>query len=224
MIKIIFRRGKFHFVPYTNMGRGVLVLFGMVTSIHILTAALNIKKGDRNRGMKALAIARKAGTSIWVIIGIGTITTLLADIAAFNAATGQKRKDIWDRINITLKDIMRKFQSASENNPRHSAEIIESGGFSVRSVYKKQKIVFSVTQGVKPGTVELTGDTCDGDHLHDWWMSENGIDWDRLKPTTEYYTTVKGLKTGQRYWFRHQLVRPVTEKDGPLKEGFLDVI
>jgi|ERR1035437_5795344 hypothetical protein len=224
MFKIIFRKGKFHFVPLNSMGNGVLVLFGVVTSIHILTAAINIKKGDRNRGVKALAIARAAGTSTWVIIGIGTITMLLADITAFNSATGAERKELWRIINNTLKAIMRKFQSAMDLNPVNSHEICVSGGFSVRGVYIKQEQVFGITQGNESGTVDLIGNTCDTTHCHDWWINFNGGEFKRLKPTTDSETQARDLIPGNRYGFQHQLIMPVGEDDGPLETLYIDVI
>jgi hypothetical protein len=224
MFKIIFRKGKFSFVPINAMGNGLLVLLGMPSAIHILTAALNIKKGDPNRGKKALAIARKVSSNSWVIIGIGTLTVLFADIAAFNNSTGKERKRIWNDINNTLKNIMGQFQSEMRADPVNAREICESGGFSVRGVYKKQEQVFSVTQGNDSGTVDMIGNTCDTTHCHDWFININGSRFVRMKPTTDSKKQARNLKPGNRYGFQHQLITPEGEDDGPLQTLYLQVI
>jgi len=222
-VKMIIRKGKMFLVPYNSMGNGAIILMGMPSSIHILTAVLNIKKRDPRRGAKALAIARACSIGTWVIVDLGTLTALFADIAEFNLAKGEAKKTIWDRINGTLKSIMRQFQSASENDPINSREIIESGGFRVKKVHKKQEQVFGLIQGPS-GTVLLTGDTIESTHLHDWWISENGTDFVRMDPTTESTTQATGLIVGKRYWFKHQFRTPVGQKNGPLKTLYIDVV
>jgi len=224
MVKIVFRKGKFHFVPLNSIGNGLLVLLGMPSAVHILTAALNIKKGDPRRGEKALKIARICSTSIWVTVDLGTLTVLLADIAAFNNTTGKERKRIWQDINSSLKSIMEQFQHEMRVDPVNSREICESGGFSVRGVYIKQEQVFSVTQGNDSGTIDMIGNTCDTTHCHDWKHSETGTDFMRLKPTTDSKKRVKDLKPGKRHFFQHQLIMPEGIDDGPLETLFIDVI
>src|ERR1035438_1987251 len=102
-------KGKIYSLPQGFKRRGYILLLGMPSSIHILTATLQIKSNDPSRGFKARDVVNLCSTSTWVTVPLGTITALLADIATFNAAVGAAKITAWNNINSGLKDVMDLF-------------------------------------------------------------------------------------------------------------------
>jgi hypothetical protein len=225
MYKLFYRRGKIYLKPLGFKRRGYILLLGMPSSIHILTATLQIKSNDPSRGFKARDVVNLCSTSTWVTVPLGTITALLADIATFNAAIGAAKITAWNNINSGLKDVMDLFSAKMRADPINAREICESGGFIVKGVSNKQEQVYTLTQGTSSGTVNLVGNTVKGiAHLHDWWISTDGITFVRMRPTTDSKMLATGLIAGKRYWFQHQLITSKASTDGPLQTLYIDVL
>ena len=200
------------------------VCLAMVSSIHTMIATMKIGDKSPNRGILALAIVTACGTSTYVLIPIGTITTLLADIIAFNAAVGPvQRKAKWDIIKIGLKGMMMTFQRAMDLNPVDAALICASGGFTPKAAGGKDKNVFSVTQGATSGTVNAIGNASRKRSCHHWEVSVDGINFITVIPTCDAANKFIGLTPGKRYWFRHTLIMAVGP-NGPIQTLFVDVI
>src|ERR1700722_6564599 len=89
-----------------------IILMSSPSAIHILTPVLKIKATDPNRGAKAHAVVMKFSTSTFVSVPLGTVTAALADIAAFNAATGPARRTTWNAVNAILKSVRNLFEDA----------------------------------------------------------------------------------------------------------------
>jgi hypothetical protein len=202
--------------------RVMIILMSTPSAIHILTAALKIKKGDVNRGIKARRVIMQASSSIWVTVPIGTITMILAAIDAFNVAEGPAKKTAWDAVNTGLKSVMRLFSNAMDLDPVHSEEICISGGFSVKKVAIKQKQVFGLSQGPSSGILNCIGDIVKGDSCHDWLLSRDGVDYIRQRPTPNSFKQFTGLAPG-RWWVQHQCIL-ANGKDGPFLTLFIDLI
>ncbi len=225
MVKtIVFKKGKFYVVTGSKNGKGnYIVLMSMPTAIHIITAALNIKDSDPSRGVKALVVATACGTSTFVIIPIGTITALLAAIAAYNSAVGAQKKAKWRIVKTSLKSIMRTFQNAMDLVPADAVACCESGGFKVKKVSIKQKNVFTAERGLESGTVQLVGNTSRANHFHAWWVSTDGINFILIMGTSDADNLITDLLPNKRYWFQHQL-RMAKGPHGALQTLFVDVL
>src|SRR5665213_120344 len=157
---LVVERKKFSVVHLSDGYKNFsFVMFAAPIAIHVVTAILNIKDTDTNRGSKALAVVTACGTSTFVIIPIGTITSILALITAFNSAVGPVKKAKWKLIKTALKAMMRTFQTAMDNAPADAESIAASGGFGVKKVATKQKNVFGLTLGVDLGSVNCVAST-----------------------------------------------------------------
>ena len=149
-------------------GRQYIILMSTPSAIHILTAALNIKSTDPNRGVKARAVVLKFSVSTWVTVPTGTVTAILALIATFNAAIGVAKKPAWNAVNTALKAVMGTFAAAMGLNPVHAEEICVSGGFFVKGVAIKQKNVFGLFQDTTSGSFHCIGDVLNVGCIHEW--------------------------------------------------------
>jgi hypothetical protein len=198
------------------------VMFAAPTAIHVVTAILNIKDTDTNRGAKALAVVTACGTSTFVIIPIGTITSILALITAFNGAVGAVKKAKWKLIKTALKAMMRTFQTAMDAAPADAASIAASGGFGVKKVSAKQRNVFTLTQGVDSGSLICVGDTAKNAIFHAWWTSRDGINFTLIMGTPDAENLLEGLGKG-RIWIQHQY-RARKGLHGPVKVLYIDLI
>jgi hypothetical protein len=203
-------------------GREYIILMGMPSSIHILTAALKIKSTDPNRGVKARAVVLKFSTSTWVTIPTGTVTALLAAIAAFNAAIGVAKKSTWNTVNTGLKAVMGTFAAAMGLDPVHAAEICVSGGFYVKGVPIKQKNVYRIFQGSASGIMDCIGDVMNKDCIHQWRLSRDGIVWVMQRATKNAIKQFTGLAPG-RWWVEHQCIMDNGD-DGTPQVLYLDLI
>ena len=113
------------------------------------------------------------------------------------------------------------------NDPANSVPgpdvIILSAGMEAKRVTPRQKQVFTVERGKLPGTVILLAERVVRG-IHEWSYSldlSNANGWIEVDPTTKATTTITGLESGKRIWFRH---RSVT-KDGPAAyDGPVDII
>ena len=189
-----------------------------------MIATMKIGDDSPNRGILALAIVTACGTSIFVLIPIGTITTLLADIITFNAAVGPvQRKAKWDIIKIGIKEMMRTFQTAMDLNPVDAGLICASGGFTPKAGASRDKNVFGVTQGATSGTVNAIGNASRKRSCHHWEVSVDGINFITVIPTCDAANKFIGLTAGKRYWFRHTLIM-AKGPNGPIQTLFVDVI
>ncbi len=219
--ELICHKGKVYIRQTSYKGHVYIILMSSPSAIHILTAALNIKSNDPNRGAKAHAVVMKFSTSTYVTVPLGTTTAALADIAAFNAAIGAARKTTWNQVNSDLKNVMAIFSTAMRADPVHAEVICVSGGFKVKGVAIRQKNVYTLTQGVESGTLICLGDVFGNTIFHAWWISRNGVDWTLIMGTPEAENILTGLALG-RVWIKHQCRTRGTH--GPVKVLFLDLI
>jgi len=222
MIRLFYRRGKIYLKSASFKGRGYIMLLGMPSSIHILTATLQIKDNDPSRGFKARDVVNLCSTSTWVTVPLGVITALLADIATFNAAVGAAKITAWNNINTGLKSVMRLFSDEMGLDPTNAREICESGGFKVKGVGIKQEQVFGITQGTLSGTIDCVGNTSKKDHCHDWLLNFAGGPFVRQRPTPKSKKQFTGLTPGT-YGVQHQLIL-ANGDDGPLQTIYIDLI
>lgn len=101
--------------------------------------------------------------------------------------------------------------------------VILSAGMEVKRVTPRQKQVFTVELGKKPGTVILTAESVKRG-THEWQYSLNPSDadgWIEVDPTTKSTTAIIGLESGKRYWFRH---RSVSKEGTSAYDGPVDII
>ena len=100
--------------------------------------------------------------------------------------------------------------------------IILSAGMGVKHFTPRQRKEFSVEMGDAPGTVILFAERAEG--THEWQYSLDDTDpngWKEVDPTSKATTSISGLDSAKRYFFRH---RSVTI-DGPSAwEGPIDLV
>ncbi len=215
-------KGKVYIKQTDYKGKVFIILMSGPSAIHILTAALNIKSNDPNRGAKAHAMVMKFSTSAFVIVPLGTTTAALADIASFNAAIGVARKTTWNQVNTDLKSVMRLFANAMGLDPVHAEQICVSGGFKVKGVGIKQKNVFSLSQGTSSGVIDCIGDVLNPECIHEWKLSKDGITYINMRATQGSFKQFIGLLP-ERWWVQHQCIMD-NGKDGVMRTLFIDLI
>jgi len=184
-----------------------IILTMVPQAIHIITAVLDIPNGYLQKGEKAKKVIDRCEGNPWVTIDAAVIAAYRADLKAYTLAeTTSERDTAWLKVAKDLKKLIRLFQSAADDDPENAITIIESGDFRVKKVAIHQKNIFGATNGVDSGTIDLVGPTTDGRHLHDWWISLDGINFKRFRPTLEATTSVTGLTPGTTVWFKHELI------------------
>lgn len=110
-----------------------------------------------------------------------------------------------------------------ENKITGPEVIILSAGMSVKHFTPRQKQVFEVSMGDKPGTVVLVAERVERG-THEWEYSLDPSDasgWIEVDPTSKATVTITGLESGKRYFFRH---RSVSSDGTSAWDGTIDMI
>ena len=202
----------------------IFLLMAVPTPENVITGIIGtIKKA--NRYDRALEIINACAISTYVTIAPADITIYRGHLTTFNAVgTASQKQSRWLIVYDDLKILLSTFQLAATANQSESINILESGKFKIKGKGGKGKQVFSLTNGVDSGTVDLTGNTVNkGARLHDWWISMDlGVTWTRMAPTLDSTCQATGLPVGKSVGFRHQLI--VAKGDnGPLETLFITI-
>ena len=182
------------------------------TAIHNITAVLDVPNGYLAKGEKAGGIVNAWTDNKWVPVDAMLQKQYLDDITNYTAADSTAaRNSAWKTVHGDLKSLMRQIQTAADNKPADAIEIIESFKLRVKKVAIHQIQVFGAVNGTEPGTIDLTAPGGKGQHCHDWWISLDGINYTRMRPTLKSTTQMVGLKSLSWAWFMHELI---VAKDG----------
>ncbi len=195
----------------TSKQNTMIVLMTMPQAIHVITAALDMPKGNLEKGARALEIITGCTSNPYVTIAGPVIAGYTTNLTNYNGATPSTRVNLWRKVNNDMKALMRKFQEAADGDPANAIAIIESGNFRIKQVAGREKQKFEAFNGPVSGTVLLTAPGFKGRCCHDWWYSEDRIAWFRMDPTVDAETQKDGLTPAKWAYFRYQLIT----KDGP---------
>jgi hypothetical protein len=148
------------------------------------------------------------------------VTQLGTDITALDAAelalnaepptgTVAARNAAWEVVKNDLRILRNDVQTAADLKPAQSEAIIKSAGMQVKKSGSRDKRKDEVKDGIEEGSVFITGK---GSGAHQWQQSTDGGETQtELNPTTKGNTTVTGLESGKKYWFRNRQIKPKGE-------------
>jgi hypothetical protein len=216
----LFDMKRMNRIQYRNF---LYMLMAVPTPENVITGIIG-KIAVANRAIRAKEIIDACAVSTWVTIAPADILIYRGHLAAFETAIDAPKKAAWKIVMKDLKILLSTFQLAANNDQPNAISILESGSFKIKGIGKKQRQVFGLKNGIDPGTIDLTGNTTKGRCLHDWWISlDNGLTWTRMAPTLDSTTQETGLKVGANVGFRHQLITPKPENNGPLQTLFITI-
>jgi hypothetical protein len=186
--------------------RGIIVCMAKVTVVKSMQACIKWKGSKADKAKQATTCITKAGTSTYVTVPPLTITGLLTLATNYLNSDSATEEATFTLLNNGMKALMRLFQAAADLSPSTSIAIIESGGFSVRAVTPRKQQPWAATNSPVLGTIDLTANGAGPRTLHDWWISYDGVTFERLEPTITAHTQVSGLASGISVYFLHQVI------------------
>lgn len=118
--------------------------------------------------------------------------------------TAAVRNFVLKAVKADLRSLQRDVQEAADNDMENAEVIIISSGMSLKKDGKRIILQNTAVDGEESGEVLLTGF---GSGAHQWQQSlDAGESSTNLDPTYISKTRVKGLKPGQKVWFRNRQV------------------
>jgi len=131
-----------------------------------------------------------------------------------------KSREALETLLTTLGHYVEDIANDTVNVTTGAAAIILSAGMDVKIVSPRQKQVFTVSQGVISGSVDLTGASLNRS-AHEWQHNNdvaNASGWVSDPTTIQASTTISGLEVAKRYYFRHRIVTidGATDWDDPV--------
>ncbi|GHN02091.1 hypothetical protein WSM22_35800 [Cytophagales bacterium WSM2-2] len=163
-----------------------------------------------------------------IVTQIGNTVTATTNLAnAINAPTSDTRTDnirsCRDAVDRNLNMLAGKVEAVA-NNPAllddQRLTIVHSAGMEVRAQATRNKLVFAVVNGDKPGTLYATAPA--GPAAHKWAITEDTVNFTNrieLRTTVSASTIIEGLKRFTQVAVFHKAVVPDDEEpdwEGPL--------
>jgi hypothetical protein len=199
------------------------VMMSMPTPENIITGIIGAIKTP-NRFARATEIIDACALTTVPTIPPANIILYRAHVATFNTAIGSAKKAAWKIVYADLKVLLFTFQIAANADQPNSITILESGSFKIKGIGKKQKQVFSLTNGVAGGTIDLVGNVTKGRCFHVWYISyDGGKTYVIFDTTFESVIQKEGLTVGQTIYFQHQYITPRGKDNGVLETLFITV-
>jgi hypothetical protein len=183
----------------------------VVTVIRTAIATYKVTGGDAAKGESARKVVTACAGNPNVPIPGPTIAIYVDHIDSYDARKPANKKERWRVVKVDIDALKGVTQTFANAEPESSNEIIVSAGFTVKVVTVRQKGIFTVKNGVDSGTIDLTGPSVKVKHCQDWWYSDDGITYVRMRPTLEAATQMTGLTPGKYAWFKNELI---VMKDG----------
>jgi hypothetical protein len=195
-----------------------VILMSIPVPIHAVIAALDLPKGNANRGARAQEVTNACEVSTYVTVSPATITTIKGDITNYDNSTPATRTSLWRIVHNDLKGLMSLFQGAADADPANAIAIIESGKFKVKKISIVQKHEFEAENNPVSGVIDLRAQGGPARSCHDWMYSADGTKFERMYPTVNAETQKIDLTPLTWAYFTHELIT----KDGP--QGLSQVI
>jgi hypothetical protein len=145
------------------------------------------------------------------------LATLLADIAALNAAEAavlSRTKGAAETRNAKLTAVRNDLENlkayvqtvAGTGTPENAHAVIASAGMSVRKITTQDKAPLDARQGSVTGTVNLIAKAAARTAAYEWQYSTDQKTWTTAPMTLQAKTGISGLTAGTLYYFRVQPV------------------
>jgi hypothetical protein len=171
-----------------------------------------VKVGDLITYAKAVYKAMKANALF--AASLATLAELETAITAlYDAETGHKQKPptvstearnaAKTAVNKLLNTLRDDVQKVADDDPPNAEAIIVAAAMFVKKSSARGKQKNTAENGNEPGTVVLTAEGKGG---HEWRMSQDDENWIPLEYTGTSKTVVKGLKSGEIYYFQNRKV------------------
>ncbi len=143
---------------------------------------------------------------------LAVMTAALNDLVAAEAAakirtTGAvAMRNAKKQALVTLLEAWRMFlQSTADANPENAANIIQSGGATIRKNPVHKNLGFHAKLGTTPGSVKVVAPAAARRAAYDWQSSvDGGKTWVDLPQTLQSKTSVTGLATMTTVQFRYR--------------------
>jgi len=184
---------------------GLIVLFAKVVMQKKFIATIKWKGSKADKAAKATEMINKQSTSGFVTVPPLTITGLRTLQSNYASSTPGTEEATFTALNNGLIAVMFLFQTYANNNFATASDGIKSGGFDVKAITARGKQPWSAVNSVVQGTIDLTANGVEiRGGFHEWLISYDGINYERMLPTTAAHTQVTGLAGGIEVWFMHQ--------------------
>src|ERR1039458_5838291 len=186
---------------------GLIVLFAKVVMQKKYIATINWKGSKADKAAKAVTMIDLQAVSTFVSVPGGTITALRLLASNYGSSTSGTEESTFTALNNGLIAVMFLFQTYANNNYGTAEDGIKSGGFSCKAITARGKQPWSAVNSVVQGTIDLTAAGAGpGKNFHEWLVSYDGINFERMLPTTSAHTQVTGIAGGIEIWFMHQVI------------------
>jgi hypothetical protein len=190
----------------------VLLFYSLVVMQKKFIATIKWKGSKADKTKKANDMINLQAVSTFVSVPGGTITSLRLLASNYGSSSPGTEESTFTALNNGLIAVMFLFQTYANNNFATAEDGIKSGGFDVKAITARGKQPWSATNSVVQGTIDLTANGVEiKGGFHEWLISYDGINYERMLPTTHAHTQVTGIAGGIEVWFMHQEI----DKTGP---------
>ena len=187
--------------------QGCIILFAKLVMQKKYIATINWKGSKADKTAKANAMITSQAISEFVTVPGGTITALRLLATNYGSSTPGTEEATFTLLNNGLIAVMFLFQTYANANYGTASDGIKSGGFDVKTITPRGKQPWSAVNSVVQGTIDLTAAGAGANKgFHEWLISYDGINFERMLPTTAAHTQVTGLAGGIEVWFMHQVI------------------
>ncbi|HZU85400.1 MAG TPA: fibronectin type III domain-containing protein [Polyangiaceae bacterium] len=182
-------------------------------------AALNLPRNVYKLLAIARAIAQAVGANAKTFTNpdpaLVAITTAADELEAAQQKVDQKVKgavDDRDARAVALVKLLHQEKGyvqkiADSGDPAHAADVIQSGGLSVKHVPVRAPRAFTAKFGPVSGSAALATAPAGRRSSYEWQYSvDGGKTWITAPPTTQTKTVVTGLQPGVAHAFRYRAV------------------
>jgi hypothetical protein len=127
-----------------------------------------------------------------------------AQVAAKTKAAGAAtiRDELLDQVKLAVESLANQVQAAADANPSQASAIIVGCGFHIAGAAVRTKKEVSAKAPAAGGTAVLDVLAVVGAICYFWQMSLDKTTWTDCLPTKGSKTTITGLTSGTKYYFR----------------------
>jgi hypothetical protein len=195
---------------------GVIILSINVTVVKTLIAVMKLKGSKADIAKQVVDSINTAKTSQYVSITTADIDEALGLAADYLNSDSSTEKETERLMKNAMTTIMGQFQNYANDNPKISRDVIASGGFTVKKITPRKKQEWSAKNNEEvQGTIDLQAPGGGPYTCHLWWISYDGVTFERMDPTIAANMQVKGFAGGIDLFFQHQLIT----KKGPQEKS-----
>ena len=183
------------------------ILLAKVLPIHVVTGTIDFPTRIADRKERATEITTACRDNTWVTIAGEVIDTVNTTIKNYSFAEPSNRPGMFTLMNQAIQtQLLAPFQAAANADPINAITILESGSFNVKDQPVRKEQIFEGEAGIEPGSVDLTTPPGpNGDHLHQWYSSLDGISFTREQATNAAKTHLTGFISGKPAYFKEEL-------------------